>query len=163
MAVSSEILEALTRGIQSEIATYVFYVEAVKKVDNEDLKNTLEGLAGEEKRHFQILERQYDSLVRSEKWISAADILKQEGLPEINEDMTDRHRDLIAEVRSFETMRQVLTMALTLEEEARVLFTRLAAEAPSDEARKTFENLAGFEESHVELIRTMINSLTDTA
>ena len=161
MAVSQEILEALTTGIQSEVAAYVFYLEAIKKLADDNLKPTFEILAGEEKKHFQILEGQYDSLVRSEKWISTADVLKQDGLPEIDEDMAEKHKDLIANIRKLETKREVLNMALKLEEEAKALFVRLGNEAKSDEARKTFEHLAGFEEGHVKLVKNMLVNLVE--
>ena len=36
MTVNPEIIEALTDGIQSEIAAYVFYLEAIKIVDDND-------------------------------------------------------------------------------------------------------------------------------
>ncbi len=159
MTVNPEIIEALTDGIQSEIAAYVFYLEAIKIVDDNELKATLENLAGEEKKHFQILERQHDSLIRSEKWISTADILKQEGLPDINKEMQEKHRDLIANVQNLKTNREVLVMALKLEEEARDLFFKFAHEAESEEAKKTFTHLAGFEEGHALLIRNMIAKL----
>jgi len=159
MKVNPEIIEALTDGIQSEIATYMFYIEAIKIVDNDEMKSILENLAGEEKKHFQILERQHDSLVRSEKWISTADILKQEGLPEINKEMQDKHKDLITNVQSLKDNREILEMALKLEEEARDLFIRFANEAKSDEVKKTFKHLAGFEEGHAKLIKSMIANL----
>ena len=79
--VQPETLMALTAGIQSEIASYVFYREASKKNETEQHKETLEKLALEEKEHFHVLEGQYNSLVRSEKWISISDILKRDGLP----------------------------------------------------------------------------------
>ena len=79
--VNPDILSALTAGIQSEVASYVFYVEAAWKSEAHPVRDLLQRLALEEKQHFHVLERQYDSLVRSEKWISTADILRQQGLP----------------------------------------------------------------------------------
>jgi len=159
MAVHPDLLSALTSGIQSEVASYVFYLEAIKKVENEDFKQTLRNLAGEEKKHFHILERQYDSLIRSEKWISTADILKEEGLPEIKEDMASRHKDLVDEVRNASNQRQILDIALRLEYEARDLFRNLAEKADSKEARETFEFLSGFEQTHIAIIDSMIATL----
>lgn len=159
MAVHPDILEALTSGIQSEVASYVFYLEASRKAEKDDFRNTLHRLAGEEKRHFHILEKQYDSLVRSEKWISTADVLKEEGLPEIGEDMTSRHQELIDEVRGASNQRQILDIALRLEYEARDLFGRLANSADSKGARETFEFLSKFEQTHVEIIKGMIAAL----
>ena len=68
--VHPDTLAVLTSGIQAEVASYVFYLEAVKKSPSDELKDMWRELAADEKQHFQILERQYDSLVRSEKWIS---------------------------------------------------------------------------------------------
>ena len=84
--VHPDTLQALSTGIQAEVASYVFYIEAAKKATNENQKEILVKLAYEEKDHFHILERQYDSLIRTEKWISTTDILKAEGLPEISEE-----------------------------------------------------------------------------
>jgi len=159
MAVNSEILDALTIGIQSEVAAYVFYIEAIKIVDNDDFKKTLSSLADEEKKHFQILERQYDSLVRSEKWISTADVLKQEGLPEIDAKMTEKHQDLIESVSKLSTPLEILNMALKLELDAQALFVRLSAESKSEEGKKVFDHLAGFEDGHAKLIQSLIDSL----
>ncbi|MCK5124665.1 MAG: ferritin family protein [candidate division Zixibacteria bacterium] len=159
MAVNSETLDALTIGIQSEISAYVFYIEAIKLIDDGDFKITLENLAAEEKKHFQILERQYDSLVRSEKWISTADVLKQEGLPEINAEMAAKHKDLIETVGGLKTPLEILNMALKLEVEAQNLFSRLAGSSKSEEGKKVFKHLAGFEEGHAKLIQGLIDKL----
>lgn len=159
MAANREILEALTSGIQSELASYFFYVEAVKITDDQDLKSILEELALEEKKHFQMLEGQYDSQVKSEMWISTADILKQDGLPEIEANMADSHKELIENIKNLKTKREILDMALKLEEDARDLFKKLAGESDSAEARKMFEHLAGFEEGHVKLVNDLIGKL----
>ncbi len=159
MAVNPEILDALTTGIQSEVAAYVFYIEAIKQVDSADFKESLEKLAAEEKKHFQILERQYDSLVRSEKWISTADILKQDGLPEIDARMTEKHQGLIDDVGNLNTPLEILNMALQLEFDAQKLFVKLADESKSEEGKNVFEHLAGFESGHAKLIQDMIDNL----
>ncbi len=150
-----EILAALTAGIQSEIASYVFYREASKKTDDGEIKEILEKLAVEEKQHFQILERQYDSLVRSEKWISTSDALRQEGLPEIDEDMSQKHQNLIDEVAKTNSFSEILDIALRLELEARDLFQGAANRCVSDTGRKMFTQLAGIEEGHAIKIKDM--------
>ena len=157
--VHPDTLAALTSGIQSEVATYVFYLAAAKKSFARDIKSTLEKLALEEKEHFHILERQYDSLVRSEKWISTADILKRPGLPEIGEEMTGEHQALIDEVSKARSVRAILDIALRLEKEAQALFVKSAGKVGSQEGRRMFERLAGFEEGHVRLISGMIAEL----
>ena len=152
--VHPDTLAALTAGIQSEVASYVFYLEASKKTDG-DLKDTLEHLALEEKEHFQILERQYDSLVRSEKWISIADILKKEGLPEIGEEMTRKHQALLDEVALADSNLAILDIALRLEEEANQLFTSAAEKTESPEGKEMFQQLARFEQGHMNKINEL--------
>ena len=158
--VHPDTLAALTSGIQSEVASYVFYLEAAKKAEAEEHKDILKKLALEEKEHFRVLERQYDSLVRSEKWISTADILKQEGLPEITEEMSAQHRDLVDEVSRADSMVKVLDIAYRLEEEAHTLFASAAKMVDSDEGKKMFEHLSRFEEGHMRTIAEMKASLS---
>ena len=150
-----ETLAALTAGIQSEIAAYVFYREAVLKTDHEEVKGILEKLALEEKQHFQILERQYDSLVRSEKWITTADALRQEGLPEIDEDMSQKHQHYVQEVAKTNSLSEILDIALRLELEARDLFKGAANRCESESGKKMFTQLSGIEEGHAVKIKDM--------
>ena len=153
--VHPDTLAALTAGIQSEVAAYVFYTEAAKKTFASQHKDILEKLALEEKDHFHVLERQFDSLVRSEKWISTADILKQDGLPEIPEEMSQEHQGLIDEVSNAESLSQILDIAYRLEEEAHNLFANAVSKVDSDEGRKMFEQLSKFEEGHMKMIAEM--------
>ncbi len=154
--VNPDVLMALNAGIQSETAAYVFYIEASKKTQAKQFKDVLERLAMEEKMHFQILEGQHHSLIRSEKWISTADALKTEGLPEIGEEMNETHRELIKEVQAANTVKTILEIAYRLEEEAFELFDRQASRTTSPEGKKIFNDLAKFEEGHMRLIQEMM-------
>lgn len=149
-------LLALSAGIQSEIAAYVFYLEAIKKVKNQELEEILTKLAHEEKAHFHALERQHHSRIKSEKWVSITDVMKREGLPEIAEDMAEDHKELIALVRQSSTIREVLDIAYKLEEDSHNLFSREAARADTDEAKKIFTDLARFEKGHMGVVQDMI-------
>lgn len=149
-------LLALSAGIQSELASYVFYIEAIKKVDNKELEEILTKLAHEEKEHFHLLERQHHSKIKSEKWISLADVMKQDGLPKIDEEMAEEHKELIAFVRDSSTIREVLDIAYRLEEDAHNLFAREADRADNEESKKMFTDLARFERGHMGVIEDMI-------
>ena len=59
-------LEILSKGINQELAAYVFYKRAAEKVDD-DYKVMLLDLASDEKDHYWVLEGEHDSLLRSEK------------------------------------------------------------------------------------------------
>jgi rubrerythrin len=157
--VNPKVLESLNIGISSEIKSYVFYMEAAKSIHAAGLEETLLKLAGEEKEHYKILERQHHSLITSEQWVSYNDILKQTGLPEINEEMAETHKALIDSARSAKDKRGILEIALGLEKEAFDLFSKAADEATDDEEMKTFQFLAKFEMGHINLITGMIKSL----
>jgi rubrerythrin len=150
-------LLALSAGIQSEVASYVFYLEAMKRSDSPEMKKILEKLALEEKEHFHILERQHHSHIRSEKWISTTDVMKQDGLPEVAEDMASEHRELIEAVQQAGSVREVLDIAYKLEEDAYNLFAREAQRSDSPEAQKIFGDLARFEKGHMAVVKDLIN------
>lgn len=157
--VNPKVLETLNLGISSEIKSYVFYLEAAKTVSRDSSRQTLLKLAGDEKDHYRILERQHHGLIKSEQWVSYNDILKQAGLPEIREDMADQHKALIASVRAAKDERAILEIALGLEKEANALFAGAAERAVDPEEKRMFDYLAKFEEGHVRVIQGMIDSL----
>jgi len=154
--VNPQILTALSIGIQSEVAAYVFYIEAAKKSQARGFRDVLEKLAAEEKMHFQILEGQHASLIRSEQWVSTADILKRDGLPEIGEEMSHSHRDLIEEIRNADSIGEILEIAFRLEEEAYELFDHEAQRSTAPEGKKIFADLARFEQGHMTIITEMM-------
>ena len=157
--VNPKILDSLNWGISAEIKSYVFYKAAARQATNQEFKETLLKLAGEEKGHYQILERQHHSLITSEQWISYNDIMKQKGLPEINEEMADVHKDLIEKVHGAADEREILDIAMDLEKQAYDVFSKAAGRAADPEEKKTFGFLAGFEKTHIKIIQGMIDSL----
>ncbi|MBU0983284.1 MAG: ferritin family protein [candidate division Zixibacteria bacterium] len=159
MAVNPEVLTALSAGISAEVASYVFYLEASKRPEAAEYKKTLEDLAAEEKRHFHILERQHSSLVRSEQWISTADVLKAEGLPDISEEMAASHKELVERVRAADSLKTILDIAYQLEVDARDMFAAQIDKTKSDEGRKMFTELTKFEEGHMRMIDRMRQKL----
>lgn len=157
--VNTKILESLNYGINQEIKSYVFYLEAAKQVKSEEFKETLLKLAGEEKEHYQVLEAQHHSLITSEQWVTYNDILKKNGLPEINEEMAAKHKELIESVRKAKDEREILDIAYELEEDAFKIFKAALERATEPEEKKTFEFLMKFEKGHMVLIQGMIDSL----
>jgi len=158
--VDPQVLQALSAGIKAEAAAYVFYVTAGKKPQAAPFREVLDRMAHEEKEHFHILERQHDSLIRSEKWISTADILKQEGLPEIPEDMKAIHHTLIEEVEQADSARAVLDIAYRLEEDAYQTYQRQSELTNSDDGKRIFSQLAKFEQGHMRMVQEMMKQYT---
>ncbi len=157
--VNPKVLESLSWGISAEVKAYVFYKEAAKVVKSAEFKDTLLSLAGEEKNHYWVLERQHHSLIKSEQWVSYNDILKHEGLPEISEEMADKHKEMIDSVRNAGSEREILDIAFELEKKSNEVYTEAAERATDPDEKKTFEYLANFEKGHMKLIQKLIDSM----
>lgn len=154
--VEKVILDGLSKGIQAELAAYVFYKKAMKLTDDDKLRDLLGFLAGEEKDHYRILEGQYDNLVRSEMWNTISDVLRQKGLPDIDEKMEQVHEDLIEDITESSKPLEVLDIALILEERAINLYTDMARRVDNPQGKEMFEYLAKFEKGHALKIKKLM-------
>ncbi|MFQ5869613.1 MAG: ferritin family protein [Candidatus Zixiibacteriota bacterium] len=149
-------LEGLSKGIQAELSAYVFYKKGLEVTKDDKLRGLLTILAAEEKVHYRILEGQYDSLVRSEMWVTYNDVLNKEGLPNIDERMADVHLELLGEVSETTSPMRILEIALGLEEQARDLYADLAEKTEDPNGKETYEYLVKFENTHVTKIETLM-------
>ncbi|MCP4633594.1 MAG: ferritin family protein [candidate division Zixibacteria bacterium] len=154
--VEKSVLEALSKGIQAELAAYVFYKKGMGVTNSDRLREILGQLAGEEKKHYKALEGQYDNLVRSEMWISYNDVMKQEGLPDIDEKMESVHEDLSDKIDEHSTPLEILEIALFLEKRARDLYTELAEKTTDPSGKETYGYLVKFETGHVKKIEALM-------
>ena len=154
--VEKTVLDGLSKGIQAELAAYVFYKKGMEVTQDDKLRDILADLAGEEKNHYRILEGQYDNLVRSEMWNTITDVLKKEGLPDIDEKMEAVHEDFIEEVTESTTPMRILEIALIFEERAYNLYTDLAKKIADPKGKETYEFLAKFENGHVLKIKRLM-------
>ncbi len=152
-------LKGLDKGIQSELAAYVFYKKALVVTANEKVKSLLVWLADEERMHYRVLEREYDSLVRSEKWVTYNDIMREAGLPDLDERMQEVHEDFLKEIDGNITPERILKIGLMLEERACALYEGLAYSTEDPAGKETYEFLSRFERGHVNKIKTLMQEL----
>ncbi len=145
-------LDTLSKGINAELAAYVFYKRASEKIEDQQIAAMLNKLAGEEKDHYWTLEAEYDSLVRSEKWISYNDIMRKNGLPEIPEEMAGNHKRRLDALEATSDIRSILGMAIELEEEAGDLYRSQVDKVDDPLAKEMFTFLSKFEQGHVNII-----------
>jgi rubrerythrin len=145
-------LEALSRGINAELAAYVFYKRAGEIIKHPEISPLLEKLAGEEKDHYWILETQHDNLVRSEKWVTYNDIMRKSGLPEIPEDMAETHKKRLAKLDKMTDPIAILKLAIELEEEARDFYQSQLEIIDDKAARDFYSYLTKFEQGHVNVL-----------
>lgn len=156
--VEKSVLDGLSKGIQAELAAYVFYKKSLQITRDEKLRELLEFLAGEEKDHFRILEGQYDSLVRSEIWNTITDVMRKKGLPDIDERMESVHDELIEEVSEATTPLRILEIGLILEERAYNLYAELAIKVKDPKGKETYNFLSKFELGHVKKIKKIMEN-----
>jgi rubrerythrin len=156
MTLSTEALDYLSRGIISEIAAYIFYKTSARNLSEKKLVEIMHHFAEEERKHFLTLEHHYDQHVRSEKWVTYRDIMNQDGLPEIDEDMGERHVKRLGLVKGATEIMDILELALELEQEAYNLYKEGAEKSDDADLRKTFEYLAQFELGHITNVEQMM-------
>jgi rubrerythrin len=145
-------LDALSQGINAELAAYVFYKRAGEKISNSELRALLEKLAGEEKDHYWTLEAEHDSLVRSEKWVTYNDIMRKSGLPEIPEEMDEVHRKRRQELDKTADPQKILGLAIALEERARDFYQAQIARVGDPAAVEIYSYLVKFEQGHINVL-----------
>ncbi len=152
-------LDILSGGINAELAAYVFYKKAAGKVDNDKYAQMFEKLAGEEKDHYWTLEAEYDSLLRSEKWVTYNDLMRKSGLPDMPEEMAETHKKRIDRLESLDKIDEILGLALELEQEAYDYYISQIDRVDDPVAREMLDFLSKFELGHVNLIRKWIKEL----
>lgn len=150
------VLDGLSKGIQAELSSYVFYKKSLEIVKDDKVRDMLKRLASDEKEHYKILEGQYDSLVRTEMWNTISDVLRQEGLPDIEENMEKVHDELIEEISSVTTPSRILEIAYILEERARNIYADLLRKVDDPRGKKTYEYLMKFETGHMNKVKSMM-------
>ena len=104
-----------------------------------------------------MLEKNDDTTFANEFVIT--DIMIKPGLPEMDEELQETHKELLARVGALRTDREVLEMALELEKEARDLFAGAAAAAKTPDTKAVFDHLRDFEQGHVQIIEKELSAL----
>jgi rubrerythrin len=157
--VEKSVLDGLNRGIQAELAAYVFYKKALALTKDARVKDVLSWLAGEERDHYALLERQYDSLVRSEIWVAYSDIMRKEGLPDLDEKMESVHDQFVNEIDKDTMPKRMLEIALALETRAKNLYTELEQKVTDPKGKDTYRYLVRFETGHIAKIQTVMKEM----
>jgi rubrerythrin len=157
--VEKAVLAGLSKGIQAELAAYVFYKKALSVCIDDKVKLLLNWLAEEERLHYFTLERQYDILVRSEMWVTINDVMRQGNLPDIDWEMQEIHEDFIEEVDENITPMRILEIGLALEKRACALYAGLADVTDDPAGKETYQFLSRFEQSHVDKIESAMKEL----
>jgi rubrerythrin len=136
-------LEFLGKAIRSEVEAYRFYTAAMKKTSNPILREKLSKLAGEEKRHRQILTERYKKNTGEDRVL-----LPPSSGPE---GKGPSPQDLKPE--------EILTIAIQMEKEAAQFYQREARKASDMSGRFMLEYLADFERGHEKALELELKAL----
>jgi rubrerythrin len=136
-------LEVLGKAIRSEVEAYRFYTRARKETNNPILREKLSKLAGEEKRHRQILEERYKKNTGEDRVPLPS--------PAGPEGKGPAPKDLKPE--------EILTFAIQMEREAAQFYQREARRSIDMSGRFMLEYLADFERGHEKALEMELKAL----
>lgn len=145
-------------ALQMELDGEKYYREMASGTKHNDLKQVLEGLADDEKRHYQIIQSaqnqtfghiqlEDDPSLRSVRNIFSIDNCKEPA----------GKNDLIEKLK--EEQSDIYRAALRKEQESVELYRKLKEDAEEDETKKIFTTLMQEEEKHVDVIENIIEML----
>ena len=163
-------LDALKKGMSTEIWGRRFYEQAVAHTEAEDGKKIFQSLVAEEQRHLDILRGQYAALAGEGDWISAEEARKMAESVDPEDWVADRWisvqeaetmaesvgpteifpnaesaQQLIPEDASDE---EALEMAMDFEQKGYDLYREAAEEAEDAQEKAVWEFLAKAEDQH---------------
>ena len=127
--------EILKMAVENEVEAHDFYKDAASKTDNTVLKNTFEELAGEEKKHKQLLESYLEKNVDSMKFDETKDFHVAEGVEKQKLTTEMNFKDAIA-------------LAMKKEQGAMEMYQQFADASEDDAQKQTFQELVKMEQGH---------------
>lgn len=143
----AKVLSVLEGAIRSEIEGYNFYLWASTRTKDPKGKSVFRDLAGEEIKHLKILEGEYARHGGVKAW-------REPGAEDIAKEKTfEIGQGIRMKINENTTEKDALKMALTIEEEARDFYLRLAEKTEDHDLSKVFHSLSEMEDKHLEMIR----------
>jgi rubrerythrin len=136
-------VEVLGKAIRSEAEAHRFYTAAMKRTSNPILREKLAKLAGEEKRHREILEARYRKNTGEER-VSLPRPDGPEGKGSAPKDLTPE---------------EILKVAIGMERAASQFYQREARKAGDLSGRFMLEYLADFERGHEKALEAELKAL----
>ncbi len=137
------IVEVLGLAIVQEIIAFRRYQLFANRVNNPLVKEKLHSLANEEKAHHEILYTMLQKLTSEDK----------PPLPK-SAPRLDEEKELNT------SLREILELAITKEQEAKIFYEDATQLAQDKSGRQLLEYLARFEEGHERTLQVELDSLT---
>lgn len=134
-----------------------FYQSLAGQTEDGELQRAFDQLAGFEEKHklviYHLYKELYPESTGAEELINMATVKAVEGGRSAGE--------ILAGQSSFETARQALELAMSIEAQALDLYMRYAAKAETENARALLRNLAKEENGHLRALATLMDRLPE--
>jgi len=153
---SERAIEAIKGAILLERRGQAFYRKVAAATDSDAVQQVFATMADEEKRHEEVLEQHYSSLVRDGKLAAVTDLGQVED--HTDEAFTKLVRDEI-DAAGYEAA--AISAAMGLEKEAEAYYSGRAEEADSELERDLYGWLARWEHGHLEMLADMDRALQE--
>lgn len=152
------ILDGMRLALQTELNGFHFYKTAAEHTEDHKGKETFRLLAGDEARHFAALKKQYDALVRSGNWADPVELGSTSTFegpsPIFSEEFMSRIKD-----RHYEM--SALSIGALLETNSIDFYRKMQRQVGDQSARRLFEQLQQWEESHLAAIVAQLDLLKE--
>ncbi len=153
-----KIIEGLKKALQTELNGIQFYKMAAEKTEDEKGKQVFKMLANDEIKHFNILQKNYSSLLKLDKWASSISLGESsvfEGeSPIFSEEFQSRINEKHFEVSA-------LSIGALLESNSIDFYRKMKENVSEPKAKKLFSELQKWEQGHLEAITKQLNLLKE--
>jgi len=156
---SAAALAVLEEAMRNEVDGRQFYLEAAEKSVSPRSKATFTTLAADEAEHLRILQKEYESLQGSGKWVAATKVIG----PQERRAEPLFPRDEKAAERTAQAIKsdlEALEFAMGIEERAFKLYSKASQETDDPHARALYKYLTNQENGHYKLIQRAHQYLT---
>jgi len=156
------LIQALMDVYVMEKGIKQFYSDVAAKTHNEDTRKTFADLAGWEDEHTRYVQFLYQGLMEDWDLISFEEFSKKVK-PEITEGGM-RLRELEGRIEEFTYLDDMgaIDFALKVEAKEYGLYRQLSSQASESNMKVLFDELAGWEQKHMEYLKKLKNRIGNT-
>ncbi len=149
--------QILTLAYAMENGLGEFYQSLAEQTQNAGLKSAFAQLAGFEEKHKLVVYHLFKELCPES--VGIEDLAKLATVKAIEGGKSAE--EILAETSGFETARQALEMAMSIEAQALDLYMRFAGKAQTENARTVLRDLAKEEQGHLRALATLMDRLPE--
>ena len=152
-------MDAFEFALKMELDGEKYYRDLAKSTTYEELKTVLEGLADDEKNHYQIIQLAQKQVIKNSEANSSLSKVNNVFTNTKNKGLAVNKNELIAKLKDEQS--DLYRAALVKEEESVALYKDLTEKSKNTEEKNIFWKLMHEEEKHVEVINNIIGMLNN--